>query len=189
MDSESLREFKKTVKKVSKKRGNAKIRGSLGVYDAYKWMRKQKWLNIGRPVKEKEFYAIIRRYHELLGDAILSGRTVTLPQKMGVVELKEKPPVVKMVDGKLQTNLPIDWNSTLNLWYEDEECRIKKTLVHRDSSESTFKIVYSYFEANYPNKSFFKLYVGRRLVERKRHKELKGDITAAFLMRRKYLEI
>ena len=32
-------------------------------------------------------------------------------------------------DGKLKTNLPIDWNKTLELWYEDEESYKNKTLI------------------------------------------------------------
>jgi hypothetical protein len=38
-----------------------KVNNSLGVYDAYKWIRKNKWFNIGRPLKEHEFYSIIRK--------------------------------------------------------------------------------------------------------------------------------
>ena len=36
------------------------INKSWGVYDAYKWIRKNKWFDIGRPLKEDEFYKIIR---------------------------------------------------------------------------------------------------------------------------------
>ena len=32
------------------------INKSWGVYDAYKWIRKNKWFDIGRPLKEDEFY-------------------------------------------------------------------------------------------------------------------------------------
>ena len=45
---------------------NHKITNSLGVYDAYKYIRKNKWLDIGRPLKEKEFYRIIREVNKLL---------------------------------------------------------------------------------------------------------------------------
>ena len=44
-------EFKKRVKRVVAPKKH-KIRNSIGVYDAYKWIRKNKWLNIGKPITE-----------------------------------------------------------------------------------------------------------------------------------------
>ena len=49
----TFKEFKNKTQKVNESRKH-KIRNSLGVYDAYKWLRKNKWLNIGRPLTEKE---------------------------------------------------------------------------------------------------------------------------------------
>jgi len=40
---------------------------------------------------------------------------------MGTLEVRKRPTRVAIVDGKLVTNLPIDWDATLKLWYEDEE--------------------------------------------------------------------
>lgn len=37
-----------------------KVTGSWGIYDAYKSIRRHKWYDIGRPLTEKEFYAIVR---------------------------------------------------------------------------------------------------------------------------------
>ena len=52
-------QFKNSIKKNKESRLH-KITNSFGVYDSYKWIRKNKWLNIGRPVTEHEFYSIIR---------------------------------------------------------------------------------------------------------------------------------
>ena len=45
---------------------NYKITNSIGVYDLYKLIRKNHWYDIGRPLKEHEFYAIIRKVNSLL---------------------------------------------------------------------------------------------------------------------------
>ena len=55
MDSNlELEDFLKEIKKVNQSRVH-KVNNSLGVYDAYKWIRKNKWLNIGRALTEHEF--------------------------------------------------------------------------------------------------------------------------------------
>jgi hypothetical protein len=61
---------------------------------------------------------------------------------MGTLEIRKKPARVSIVDGKLVTNLPIDWDATLKLWYEDKESFENKTLV-RVESEEIFKVYYN----------------------------------------------
>ena len=51
-------DFRKEVLKVNKSRVH-KVNNSLGVYDAYKWLRKNKWLDVG-PISEHDYYTIIR---------------------------------------------------------------------------------------------------------------------------------
>ena len=58
-------QFKNSIKKNKESRFH-KITNSFGVYDSYKWIRKNKWLNIGRPVTEHEFYSIIRTMNKEL---------------------------------------------------------------------------------------------------------------------------
>ena len=52
-------EFRKKILKVNGPR-NHKIRNSIGVYQMYKFIRKNKWMDIGKPVSEHDFYSIIR---------------------------------------------------------------------------------------------------------------------------------
>ena len=53
-------EFRRQVLKVDGPRVH-KVNNSYGVYDAYKYIRKNKWFDIGQPVTEHQFYSIIRR--------------------------------------------------------------------------------------------------------------------------------
>ena len=81
---------------------NYKITNSWGVYDAYKAIRKNGWYDIGRPLKEHEFYAIIRRVNSLLAEEIIYGKPVVLPSQMGTIELRKYPKGVRFVNGKLK---------------------------------------------------------------------------------------
>jgi len=49
MDELHIREFKKAVRKVSETRKH-RVNNSWGVYDAYKYIRRNKWFYIGKNV-------------------------------------------------------------------------------------------------------------------------------------------
>ena len=153
MMEESFNEFKQKVIR-KKGRPNFKIKNSIGVYDIYKKIRKNHWYNIGRPLKEGEFYAIIRGINQLLADNIANGITVKFPAKMGLLELRKQKMGVSIVDGKLRIKYPPDWSETLKLWYEDEEARKNKTVL-RCKDPWFYSIKYVKFDATYENKSFY----------------------------------
>ena len=140
----------------SQRKRVSKVTGSWGVYDAYKLCRKNQWFNIGRPVTEKEFYAVVRGVNKHIAENIANGKTVKLPERMGMLELTKHKCVAKLVEGKLKINYPIDWSETLKLWYEDEEARRQKTLM-RNENPWTYHIKYRVSGecANYENKMFY----------------------------------
>ena len=88
---QTLEEFKTAhmPKRTGKGNRNIIVTNSWGVYDAYKLIRKNGWYNIGRPLKEKEFYAIVRGVNKLLAENIINGETVKFPEKMGLLELRK----------------------------------------------------------------------------------------------------
>lgn len=60
----------------------------------------------------------------MLADEISKGNTVYFPCKMGKLELKKEYRGVTIdKDGNMKITYPIDWHSTLKLWFEDEEAR------------------------------------------------------------------
>ena len=83
---ETLEEFKNRVLKRSTKK-QSKIRDSIGVYDIYKHIRKNKWYDIGEPVTEHDFYAIIRGVNRLLAKELINGAIITFPYRMGCLML------------------------------------------------------------------------------------------------------
>lgn len=156
-------------------RGPKKMRvtDSWGVYDAYKFIRKNKWYDIGRPLKEQEFYAIIRGVNDIMADEIALGKTVKFPCKMGCLELRKFEKGVKIVDGKLKVTYPIDWNETVKLWFEDEEAKKNKTLV-RFKDKYIYKVRYDKYNATYDNKLFYQFTLNRFIKQALKENILNG---------------
>lgn len=77
-----LSRFVNSIKKVNEPRKH-KVTNSIGVYSAYKFIRKNKWLNIGRPLTEHEFYSIIRTVNNYLASSFIEGYTIKFPHRMG----------------------------------------------------------------------------------------------------------
>lgn len=127
-----------------------KVRNSWGVYDAYKHIRKKGWYDIGRPLKEHEFYSIVRGVNDLMAEEIVKGNIIKFPHNMGELELRKYKPEVKIVDGKLKIGYPVNWDKTIKLWYEDEEARINKTLL-RHEPKYIYHIKYNKYHAMYDN--------------------------------------
>ena len=175
----SLEDFKRATLKLNEPRTH-KVTGSLGVYDAYKYIRKNKWLNIGRPLSEHEFYSIIRKVNEYLADSLLRGHDIVLPHKMGRIEVKKYEARITLEGNKVKTNLPIDWDRTLKLWYEDEESYKNKTLIKMEEKE-IFKVCYNKSKADFNNKSFYQFDINRDL-KRRLKQQIKNGALDAFSM-------
>ena len=116
----SYKDFKSAIQGLQNTRTH-KVTNSLGSYDAYKYIRKNKWFNIGRPLTEHEFYQIIRRINNYLAEELINGNDVIFPNRMGKLELRKRNalPIIDK-NGNLKVTYAIDWDNTLKLWYEDE---------------------------------------------------------------------
>ena len=156
----SYEEFRKEILKVDKPR-NHKVKGSYGVYDAYKYIRKNKWYGL-EPFTEHEFYTIIRGINKELANYLSIGGTIKLPYGMGKIMLIKVSAKVKFKEGKLVNTKPIDWDKTLKLWYKDRECKDSKILVRVDT-KNKFKIIYDKSRARYKNKTLFSFLPNREL--------------------------
>lgn len=135
---------------------------SFGVYDAYKHIRRNKWYDIGRPLKEHEFYSIIRSVNNLLAEELSGGKEVVFPYKMGKLELKKSKRGVSIVEGKLKITYPVNWKETMKLWEQDEDSRINKRLI-RFENEYIYHIRYCRATAIFENKSFFEFHLNRNI--------------------------
>ena len=173
----SYKDFKSAIQGLQNTRTH-KVTNSLGSYDAYKYIRKNKWFNIGRPLTEHEFYQIIRRINNYLAEELINGNDVIFPNRMGKLELRKRNslPIIDK-NGNLKVTYAIDWDNTLKLWYEDEEAFNNKTLV-RLPERNIFRIKYNKNTANYNNKSFIEFQVNRNIKVRLKQKIKNNEIDA-----------
>ena len=171
-------DFRKEILKVNKPRVH-KVNNSLGTYDDYKWLRKNKWLDVG-PISEHDYYAIIRTVNKALAKSFLHLGSINLPLRMGEIILRKYHPSITLQDGKIKTNLPVDWDSTLQLWSKDKESYKKRTLIRLEEKE-VFKVLYDNSKALYNNKSFYTLELNRD-IKLSLKKQLKNGLLDAFML-------
>ena len=157
----AFEDFIKEVKKVNKERHH-KVTNSYGSKDAFHYYRKIKPTDSKYVLTDCQYLNIIRSINNELREKLINGDDVLLPEKMGRLELRKTPTKIKFVNGKVKSNLCIDWDATLKLWYDNPVCRNKKQLIKQEVSE-TFKIHYSKAKANYNNKTFYEFRPNRTL--------------------------
>lgn len=171
---EELNNFLNKVKKVDSSRTH-KITGSYGTYDAYKYYRKNKPKENKYILTESQYFNIIRSINKQLALNLIKGDIITFPHKMGSLILKKKEAKIYLKEGEIKSNLPIDWDSTIKLWYEDEESFTNKVLVRMEEKE-IFKVHYDKTKANYKNKTFYTFNINRdiklQLKNKIKNKEL-----------------
>lgn len=172
----SFEEFRKSTLKLNAKRHH-KIKNSIGVRDAYKWLQKNRWLGINQSVSEKEFYKIIRTVNTILAQELITGKDVKLPQRMGQLEIRKYDTYVKFDNGQIRTNRGIDWDTTLKLWYEDEDAKANKILIKKEDIEQ-FTIFYNKAFANYNNKTLYQFKPNRALLLAVKQAGKEGNIDA-----------
>lgn len=153
--------FKSAIKNANKPRIH-KIKNSLGSYDAYKWYRKHKPLGKEYILTESQYFTIIRKINEALREELILKGELNLPNRMGKLQVRKYPVILTTEGKKIKTNLPIDWDSTLKLWYEDKESYNNKTLIRFNVPE-LFRIYYNKSTANYANKAFYQFSANREL--------------------------
>lgn len=178
----SYSDFRKKALKAFGKR-HFKVKKSRELRDVYTWVKKNKWLNIGQPLTEREFGLIIKGINKAFQDQLLQGKTIKFLYGMGRLELRKKNTEIHYKDGELINKNVIDWQTTLKLWYEDEECYKKRKLVYFNNKE-TFKVYYNKSCANFTNRIFYQFTPVRAIKLRLKELINKGQIDA-FLLQRK----
>lgn len=176
---EDYSEFRaKTIKLHGDK--HFKVTNSYGTKQAWRWLKKNKWLDLGQLVTEREFGLIVKSVNKFLVEQLLSGHDIIFPCRMGKVELRKYRTRIKYKDDKIVTNLPIDWKRTLQLWHDDAEAHSNKTIIRQEAKE-IFRIIYNKQSANYNNKSFYQFNVTRD-VRKALSEKIKDSKIDAFLM-------
>ena len=137
-----------------KKPRKYRITGSLGPYDAYKWVKVNNLLNTITHITRETYAKIIRKIDKVAVDALVKGEDFTIPCSMGIIAIRRRVPKTVIENGKLRTTQPIDWNKTLTLWEEDAEAYNKRIFVRQEMKE-VFRAKYFYNWSHYNNRLFY----------------------------------
>lgn len=163
-------DFLKSIKKVNASRKH-KITKSVGINDFLK--------QYDSNLTNIQIRQIIKRINELQSEQLALGRSIIFPQQMGKLEIRKFDSFVKFENGELKTNRAIDWNKTLQLWFNDEEAKKNKTFV-RTEDKKIFKIFYCRSSAKYNNKVFYEFKPNRTLKNKIKNNIRNGVLTDSF---------
>jgi len=122
------------------------------------------------------FYKILRALNEETTRQLSEGNDIKLFFGLGTLEIRKYLPSVKLVDGKVVTNLPIDWKETWKLWEGYPEERGKKTLIRRQVSE-IYKVFLNKSDF-YHNRRKLKFFPSKKLRVRLKENINNGKIDA-----------
>lgn len=168
--------FINNIKKVKGPR-NHKVHNSYGIYDGYKFYRKNKPKDSKYILTESQYFAITRKINTLLADALSKGEDIILPFRLGRIEVRKYESKITWDGKRIKSNLPIDWDKTLKLWYEDESSYKNKTLIRIEEKE-IYKIFYNRNLADYTNKSFYQFNFNRELKKKLKYNIKEGEVDA-----------
>lgn len=157
----AFEDFIKEIKKVNKERHH-KVTNSYGSKDAFHYYRKIRPVDSKYVLTDCQYLKIIRLINDELRQTLIEGKDVLLPERMGRLELRKSKNSIKFVDNKLKTNLPVNWDATLKLWYDNPSSKNKKQLVRQETIE-TYRVYYNRNKANYNNKSFYEFSTNREI--------------------------
>lgn len=165
MEQDNFEEFSKSIRKAKGEKREFKVTNSLGVKQAFFYYRKHRKKEKKFVLNSIRYYEILRRINDLISQELIKGGKVILPERMGELQIEKVETFVKIKDNKLITNRKINWEKTLKLWWEEEECRSKKTLVRNDFKD-IIKVTYIKKKAVYINKSYYRFTPHRTLMNK-----------------------
>ena len=165
------RDFINNIKKVNNNRVH-KVTNSYGSKDAFHYYRQIRPNTSKYVLTDCQYLKIIRLINNHLRELLIRGEDILLPERMGRLELRKSKPIVKFENGKLKTSLPVNWDATLKLWYDNPICKEKKQLVRQEVSD-VFKVFYNKVKANYNNKIFYEFNTNRTVKINLKNQKLK----------------
>lgn len=123
-----------------------------------------KYLAIADDAVDIKTYADINKlYNKFLISKALEGHVVTLPARMGTLNIQGKYQEVKIVDGKVRGLAP-NWADTKKLWDSNPEAKERKQIVYCTNSETEgirYKWIWSKLNILVENKKVYSLILTR----------------------------
>lgn len=102
--------------------------------------------NVKNPVSLEDYVYITGEYNKFLMEVVFAGHKVSLPHRMGTLEVQGKECKVRIGDNGEIKGLAPDWKKTKKLWEENPEAKAKKKLVYITNAHTgniRYKFVWS----------------------------------------------
>lgn len=144
-------------------RGKNKISKCFGVYNYFLFYNKIRPKEDKYKLTWKEHSDIIHAIHRELKEEVFNSGYIEFPYRIGSLTLfKSKDQKVKFVDGKIKipNGYLIDWDSTHELWENDEEAYANRTLV-RFEVKNLYSVGFKAEYGSYKNQLFYKFQLVR----------------------------
>lgn len=176
------KEFIKKVRKLNLPRVH-KVNKSYGIRDGFRYYRKIKPSDSKYVLTDSQYYTITREINNILSNELINGGEIIFPYQLGKLELRKFNTTKVIKDGKLKLSIPVDWNETTKLWYNDSESHLNKVLV-RSTSNTTYTVHYNKYRARFNNSTLYQFNVNR-LIKRGLVPKIKEGKIDAFSLNRK----
>ena len=151
------------IKKVKQKR-HYKITNSILLRTIFQHIRRNKFYG-KTPVTDSQFYAIIRQVNDKIAEQLCKGYIIKFPKNMGHIEAFKYETTVKLQDGKVKTDRPVNWGETLKLWIEDKESYNNKILI-RQNFKNMIKLYWNKNKCKCRNLMYFNFVFNRELKKK-----------------------
>lgn len=117
-----------------------------------------------KPIGLKTYLELTAAYNKFLIDKVMSGKEVTLPSRMGTLEITGKQQTISFDDeGKVQGVAP-DWVKTKELWERSPQAKKEKKLVYHINTHTEgvrYKFFWSKRSVLVENKTLYSLRLTR----------------------------
>ena len=123
------------IKKVRHRRHH-EIKKSYGICDAFLYAKNKNLIEKG--VTRKIYSSIIKEVGSIARGLMIDRKEFILPYCILPLVVIYKPITKKIKDGKLRTNLVVNWGATLKLWVSDEDSRKNKILIRSERREGYY---------------------------------------------------
>lgn len=159
------KEFVKSVKKVNQKRV-VLFKRSMRAKDAFINYRQVKLEQKWPPISQNGYHDIIKAVNLKLVQKFKTDHRLVLPEGLGVLEFGKYTPSVRINKrtGKLIIGRRINWNKTLELWYNDEDAKARKSKIYHENKEC-HKVKYNVDSRNYTNGIYMIFKIDRSAIK------------------------
>jgi hypothetical protein len=139
-----------------------KIISDYGINDYFRHYKAN-----GGNESKKLYTKVIREFHRAIGTLLATEEyNFKLPRRLGSLCVKKEKNFVSVKEGKLITNLPVNWKATLKMWEVDEEAKLNKTCLRYENYHSnrySYRFRYLKSKAIYKNKQLYRIWVNRKV--------------------------